>query len=171
MSIDYTHYIMQHKDNVKKGYEWLKEKEIIKDSNFLKDLINKHDMSKYTNEEYGAYDDYFYGKKKSDISDETKKKIDEAFDFAWLNHIHHNPHHWQYWLLKEDDNQGFKALEMPYDYVVEMICDWWSFSWKLNKLEEIFNWYDSHKNIVLNPNTKKLVESILENIKKELQKE
>ena len=33
-------------------------------------------------------------------------------------------------------------LEMPYDYIIEMICDWWSFSWQSGNLYEIFKWYE-----------------------------
>ena len=69
-------------------------------------LVN-HDQSKYDEEEYEAYDDYFYGKEGKDEDDIAV--IDNAFDYAWLHHIHHNPHHWQYWVLVNDDD-GTKAL-------------------------------------------------------------
>ena len=58
---------------------------------------------------------------------------------------------------------------MPEEYVVEMICDWWSFSHKSGNLEEIFDWYKSHKsNMIMHKNTKAMVEDILDKIKKEL---
>ena len=170
MSKAYTEYITEHRENVKKAYDWLKSHKIIK-GNFEKQIM-QHDASKYSDEEYDAYDDYFYTKNKLDKFNTYAKKqrIDEAFNYAWLHHIHENPHHWQYWVLKHDDEPE-EALEMPYEYVIEMICDWWSFSFKIDKLDEIFSWYNQHKGMVLHANTRKLVEEILENIKNELDKE
>ena len=53
-----------------------------------------------------------------------------------------------------------------------MICDWWSFSHITGNLYEIFDWYKVHtKKMILHENTKKLVEEILDKIKKELDKE
>ena len=55
---------------------------------------------------------------------------------------------------------------MPKVYILEMIADWWSFSWKSDNLEEIFDWYDKHKDkMLLHEKTRKLVEDILEAIK------
>ena len=117
-------------------------------------------MSKYSFFEYDAYDNYFYGTR--------TEKVESDFNYAWLHHIHNNPHHWQYWVLKHDDEPE-EALEMPIQYVYEMICDWWAFSFKKGDLKEIFGWYDKHKGMVLHPNTRKLVEDILDKIKKILE--
>ena len=158
MSIDYSNYIMEHVANVAKAYVWLREKEIISDE--LTTQINWHDVSKYLKDEYDAYDNYFYGKK--------TEKVKTEFNYAWLHHIHNNPHHWQHWVLVNDED-GTKALEMPREYVIEMICDWWSFSHKTGNLYEIFDWYKSHKkNMILHENTKKLVKELLDRIKEEL---
>lgn len=80
------------------------------------------------------------------------------------------PHHWQYWVLINDDpEEGEIVLEMPYCYILEMICDWWSFSWFKGNLLEIFSWYEEHKNYIkLHPNTRKLVEDILSRIQNKL---
>ena len=59
---------------------------------------------------------------------------------------------------------------MPREYVIEMICDWWSFSWNSGKLDEIFDWYDEHKDYIkLGKQTRKTVESILTEIKNKLE--
>ena len=161
MSTNYTQYIIDHKANVLKAYLWLKEHEIISLS--LKEQINAHDLSKYTEEEYDLYDNYFYGNK--------TEKVKREFDYAWVNHIHQNPHHWQYWVLINDED-GTKALEMPENYVIEMISDWWAFSHKSGNLYEIFDWYKKNKKRqILHENTRKLVEEILDKIKEELDKE
>ena len=161
MSTNYTQYIIDHKANVLKAYLWLKEHEITNLS--IEEQINAHDLSKYTEEEYDPYDNYFYGNK--------TEKVKREFDYAWLHHIHQNPHHWQYWVLINDED-GTKALEMPENYVIEMVSDWWAFSHKSGNLYEIFDWYKKNKKRqILHENTRKLVEEILDKIKTELEKE
>lgn len=158
MSQEYTSYITAHVANVQKAADWLYDHNIIPN----RISLGLHDVSKYQAEEYKAYDDYFYGNR--------TKEVEKAFNYAWLHHIHNNPHHWQYWVLKHDDEPE-EALEMPEEYVYEMIADWWSFSHKTGNLKEIFGWYEKHKGMVLHKNTRKLVEDILDKIKKELDKE
>ena len=58
---------------------------------------------------------------------------------------------------------------MPMNYLLEMICDWWAFSWAKENLYEIFDWYDDHKKrIKLSKNTRKTVEDILDKIRKKM---
>lgn len=175
MSIEYNEYLKEHIRNVGEALKWMRDRDIIPDK--LADdwawswegIGLAHDTSKYTIEEYDAYDDYFYGKEGKDEDDIAV--IDSAFDYAWLHHIHSNPHHWQYWVLLEDQGKT-KALEMPINYVYEMIADWWSFSWKSGNLREIFDWYERHREkMQLHPETRKLVENTLKAIESELDRE
>jgi hypothetical protein len=157
----YTNYIVEHCDNVSKAYYWLVDHKIIKDN--YSHRIKTHDLSKWT-EEYKAYDKYFYGGEKT-------KEVKDAFNFAWLHHIHSNPHHWQHWVLINDED-GTTALEMPEEYVIEMLCDHLAFSFKSGKLDEIFDWYKTHKaNMILHKNTKILYEDLLDRYKKALKEE
>ena len=60
-------------------------------------------------------------------------------------------------------------MDMPFNYIVEMICDWWSFSWSKGDLTEIFTWYDEHKDYIkLSNYTRRNVENILRQIKRKL---
>lgn len=161
MSYLYDEYLYDHINGVRKAYNWLLEHGIVSPNLDVK--VSEHDISKKDPEEYVPYDKYFYGGNKS-------FKVVNDFNYAWLRHIHHNPHHWQYWVLQHDDEPE-EALEMPENYVVEMICDWWSFSWKSGNLSEIFDWYEKHKDMKLHEKTRKLVEDILAEIKAELEKE
>jgi len=168
MSKQYDSYLLKHKENVTKAYRWMEENlpEIItQGANLEWQIVFGHDNSKTKSDEYEAYDEYFYGNNRS-------YAVKQAFDVAWLLHIHRNPHHWQHWVLINDDPKaGTVCLEMPYGYVIEMICDWWSFSWNSGNLNEIFKWYDEHKNYIkLHPNTRCLVEDILNQIYKKLEK-
>ena len=178
MSKAYDNYISEHQKNVKHGIAWILAKIKINDIFPNVDLqrlivtVKFHDASKLSSEEYDAYDAYFYG-------EERTPEIEEAFDYAWLHHIHENPHHWQHWILKEDDsvNDGdymaVKCLDIPDNYIIEMIADWWSFSWKnylitgnKKELYSIFDWYDAHLNsIKMHPNSKKKVEDLLAQIR------
>ena len=165
MSKKYDEYLKDHIKGVVKAYQWLCEhfEDIPKKMGIYMAFMNAHDTSKYSDSEYKAYDKYFYGGNKS-------YKVVNDFNYAWLHHIHNNPHHWQYWVLQHDDEPE-EALEMPYWYVIEMICDWWSFSWKSGDLYEIFDWYEKHKGMKLHKNTRKLVEETLKRIRDELDKE
>jgi len=180
MSIAYDNYLDSHRRCVSLGINWIfsrfTEDEIqnlFPKIRFSEVLINvrAHDASKYSDDEYNAYDDYFYAEKKTD-------EIKKNFDYAWLHHLHNNPHHWQYWVLKEDDGSKFefKALDIPDIYIVEMLADWWSFSWKeyllkhdRNDLYEIFNWYNGHKDaMIMSDKTVEKVEKFLDLLRDKL---
>ena len=172
MSVEYDEYLRNHILGVKQGLLWMYDnlKLSEEDRSALNDAINdfNHDQSKYTNDEYPAYDLYFYGNNRS-------FKVVQDFNYAWLHHIHNNPHHWQYWVLIEDDPKTDKraiGLKMPLKYVFEMIADWWSFSWRSGNLSEIFDWYQKHKEkIIMHDNTRKHIEGILDQIKHHIEEE
>ena len=164
MSREYDLYLQNHKENVKKGFDWIKENlpDLIRDDgiDYEHQIGFAHDASKSDPEEYDAYDAYFYGGNRS-------YGVVRDFRLAWLRHIHHNPHHWQYWILINDDpNEGEIIMDMPYNYILEMICDWWAFSWNSGNLNEIFDWYDKRKDYIkLSESTRLSVEVILGEIK------
>ena len=166
IGIDYERSV----NYAKSFYKWLKENipEIFEDFNkteqiLMENLILLHDNSKFKDSEYIAYDKYFYGGNKS-------YEVIQNFNKAWLTHIHNNPHHWQHWILINDDpDKGEIILDMPDIYIIEMICDWWSFSWKKGDLREIFNWYAARRDYMkLSDNTRKNVEYILDKMHKKL---
>lgn len=166
MSIQYDNYLTNHKNNVYRGYQWISENlpDILKpDVAYEYQLMYGHDASKSSDQEYHAYDAYFYGRNRS-------YQVVQEFNRAWLHHIHNNPHHWQHWVLINDNpNEGEIILDMPHLYIIEMVCDWWAFSWAKGNLYEIFNWYDEHKDYMkLSDKTRKTVDDILAKIKTKL---
>lgn len=168
MSREYNIYISQHKENVRNAYEWMTvhiPDKLPTGLSSALDNILSHDASKYEDDEYKAYDRYFYGGNRS-------YQVLEDFNRAWLTHIHRNPHHWQHWILCQDNpKEGEIILDMPIQYIVEMICDWWAFSWIKGDLTEIFKWYDERKDYIkLSPKTRKTVDDILAAIREELDK-
>lgn len=166
MSMEYDNYLTSHISNVKKAFDWLDENlpEVINLTTNAKHNIEfAHDRSKLEKDEYEAYDKYFYGGNRS-------HEVVSNFNKAWLLHIHRNPHHWQHWVLINDDpKNGSVAIDMPYDYIVEMICDWWSFGFVKGELTELFTWYDNRKDyIIMSDKTRFTVEDILKKIKEKL---
>lgn len=166
MSRAYDTYLERHLMGVKQAWLWISEHipYILRDD-VAYNGIEDHDKSKIQPDEYNAYDDHFYG------GDTTPEGLAE-FNRAWLMHIHRNPHHWQHWVLVNDDPiDGTIGLEMPHNNILEMICDWWSFSWSSPErdLHEIFSWYDEHKGrMILHDRTRVEVEYILGAIKDSL---
>ena len=166
MSARYDEYLEEHIGNVRNAYLWLRENcpgACPDDDTWSKveNLVFSHDYSK-RGVEYAAYDNYFYGNRSYECVRE--------FNYAWLHHIHNNPHHWQYWVLNTDD-EGEKILDIPHEYIVEMICDWFSFSFRDNKLDEILKYYDEHKQgMKLSQETRFKVESILKMIEEKVVK-
>jgi hypothetical protein len=76
-----------------------------------------HDISKFRPSEFIPYARYFYGQQPASLP------VKDAFDRAWLLHQHRNSHHWQFWVLREDDGDT-KLLDMPWAFRYEMVCDW-----------------------------------------------
>lgn len=171
MSKEYDLYLQEHKANVKKGFEWIRENlpELVDEhiNGKLGDLewqiCAAHDTSKNYSEEYNAYDRYFYGNNRS-------YQVVQDFNYAWLYHIHSNPHHWQYWILNNDDpEEGEIIMDMPYNYILEMICDWWAFSWSKGNLREVYDWYQKrYYYIKLSDRTRETVDDILRKIQLKL---
>ena len=173
MSQAYNEYLKDHIANVDKGFKWIK---ICIGMDAVHDILPDfdlpvlythfnwwgHDTSKTNPVEYDAYDAYFYGPDGIKSDSGPTEAVKRDFDKAWLRHIHLNPHHWQHWVLVEDDNSEPKPIEMPDRYILEMICDWWSFSWRTENLYEVFNWWNDHTDkIIFAEETRRKVEELL----------
>lgn len=164
MSDTYDLYLKSHLLNVRRGFRFLQEycPELILELpgvDWEYQILVSHDQSKYYPDEYEAYDRRFYLNNRS-INDQL------AFDRAFLTHIHRNPHHWQHWVFHSDDSKnGLTVVQMPYNYVLEMFCDWWSFSWMSKDLTTVFDWYSARINsIILHENSRAHLVNILNTV-------
>ncbi len=134
-----------------------------------------HDWSKFSPTEWGAYARYFYAPKPvaayGDARNhgglapsECERIIAQrraAFDRAWLHHQHANPHHWQHWVLREDDG-ATKALRMPEHFAREMVADWMGAGRAITGRWEAREWYEKNGTVmILNMHTRTLVERLL----------
>ena len=111
----------------------------------------KHDWSKFLPSEWFPYARFFYqpnGAKnvKRDSTGYYKPYDtgDYAFDFAWLLHQKRNRHHWQWWILPEDDG-GTKVLDMHHKDRLEMFCDWIGAGLAQGHGRDVAPWYEKNK--------------------------
>jgi hypothetical protein len=149
---EYKDYVLAHQARVEKFADWLLEHcpEVLDevDPDVFWDLIKAHDESKFSEEEFEPYAQKWFG---------DGKKTPE-YEAAWEHHWSNNEHHPEYWL----------GEDMPYIYILEMICDWGSFSIDKGDINELSEFYynkaknDQEKN--LSDATKEIIEEILEKI-------
>ncbi len=153
--IKYLRYVLRHK--------WFVMVACFERGLYWQGLV--HDISKLRPSEFFPYANFFYGNNNSIVKGRDKTGYykptdtgDGAFDFAWLLHQKRNPHHWQWWLLPEDEG-GLKILEMERQYLLEMLCDWNGAGKAQNNPTPIYEWYSKNKGkMQLHPNTIKQLE-------------
>ena len=160
---EYMEYIKDHINNVHKAFENMykikdKFEDIDRDDIYdaiesvkEKGIINIHDESKYSDEEFDAYRRYFYS-----IDDKEKEESEEDFELAWKHHYENNPHHPEYWI------KDGEPVDMKIEYIVEMACDWIAMSYSkggtaLKYLED----NREEKQKVMTENTMNILETIL----------
>ena len=90
-------------------------------------------MSKFELKESIPYANFFWGARNA--------KTIQDYKIASKFHKSRNPHHPEYWM-----NQNGETNDMPSTYIVEMICDWWSFGLSKNDPTKIFDFYKNNKN-------------------------
>ena len=156
---EYKDYVIKHKKNVFKFADWLEENlpDLFEnvDLDTFWDIIKEHDDSKFSEEEFEPYAQKWFGDKKKTLE----------YEEAWKHHYMNNEHHPEYWL----------GEDMPYIYILEMLCDWGSFSIDKGNFHELINYYyeqakdDKEKN--LSDATKEIIEEILGKIETILDKE
>lgn len=90
-----------------------------------------------------------------------RPRVQETFDRAWLHHIHASDHHWQHWILRQDDGT-IKLLPMPDAALREMVADWMGAGRAINGTWEVAKWYEQFKDrIELETQTRYTVERLL----------
>lgn len=134
--VKYLWYVLKHK--------WYVFLECWKVGIIWRGII--HDWDKFLPSEFIPYANYFYGESSSKTRHcKQTNNGDKAFDLAWLLHQKLNKHHWQWWILPEDDG-GTKILEMSPKYCKEMICDWIGASRAKGYNNNTIEWYKVNYN-------------------------
>lgn len=78
-----------------------------------------HDLSKYHPVEFWNGVKYYTGTASPHIGE----RKDKGYSDAWLHHHNHNKHHCEYWQDISPDTGISRPIEMPKEYLKEMICD------------------------------------------------
>lgn len=114
-----------------------------------------HDASKWDYEEFYGYAMHFFG-----------GGAPNNFAHAWLHHIHHNPHHWEHWIFPN----GFKGLEngcleMPQQYILEMVADWQGAGYAMKGSWDISDWLVKNwDKIKLHPDSRLYLAEVLDGL-------
>lgn len=176
-------YIKEHIANVQKAYytyfynnnkpihiDGIGEDEFRSYISSIKDAIDNHDASKFSDEEFYAYRREYNPteseRKQMEDDPEYKALIDEEYDKAWTHHFMNNDHHPKFWKVingKYSENNSPK--DMSLGAIIHMICDWESVSmyYGTNTLEWYLNNAKEEKND-MSDKTKDIVEQILRQI-------
>ena len=160
---EYLEYLHAHISNVNKAWDevlcpYIESSNMINGYNFnIEDIsrqIATHDKSKYTLTEFIPYLNHFY-------PCEGYEDISLEYDKAWLHHQQHNSHHWQNHVLIKDSGVTL-PLDMNFNDICEMLCDWHSFSY-VNSDSTAYNWYQNNKDkMLLSSNTCQILESMID---------
>ena len=146
LEADYTKYLIEHIENVKKAWSLMKSNQEVIDyiQDFTKEDnidgmisqldrdISEHDNSKFGKDEFNAYRKEFYPVSKEE-QDENKKE----YDRAWKHHYTHNLHHWDWYYHNN------RMDDMPIINVIHMICDWEAMGYKYGNNSK--KWYSENK--------------------------
>ena len=125
--------------------------------------ITNHDKTKLMDCEYYPYLYKFYPFN-SEVDHDLLVK---QFDLALNHHQKHNAHHWQYWILIDENGQT-KILDMDKIYIIEMICDWHSFTLTNPELTAYKWWNENKGNINVSLNTRIFIDKYIELFKEPL---
>ena len=157
----YIKYIIEHKKNIEKAFEEMKENSLIfqrYDDDILDALWERvlvHDESKYSEEEFIPYRKNFFP-----INAEEKENNKLDFDKAWEHHWKNNSHHWQYRKNKTSFNKDNKEEVLD---VLENVLDWMAMGYKFN--DRPYQYYENNKNnIILCDDERKYLEDLIYNI-------
>lgn len=128
-----------------------------------------HDLSKFHPTEFS--ESVMYYKEGSSPLKESKKA--NGYSMAKLHHCHCNKHHYEYW--QDCFDEGGKPLIMPYNYTLELICDYLAagkiyfkddFSYKVE-----YKWFLEHKYnnklIAMHPAVLEFIKRIFEQMAKD----
>lgn len=161
--IRYAQYVLRHKWHVmiacfRRGLIW-------------RGLT--HDFSKLRPSEWFPYAASFYGPQYPSVKDFHgdrrndvlssglyKERVRGRFDEAWLLHQKRNDHHWQYWLLVNDQS-GPRPLPMPHKARVEMLCDWIGAGLAQGKPDTRAWYLKNREKMILHPGTREWIENEL----------
>lgn len=113
-----------------------------------------HDLSKFYPCEFIASVKYYNG-----------DRNDLQYQHAWLHHIAHNKHHWEYWVDWDSSTGKYVLTEIPIKFLKEMYADIVGASKAYNKekfdKKEPYNYFIKSKTFIMSENSRKWLENEL----------
>lgn len=156
---NYKKYVDEHIENVNKAFSEFGPalcKALSIDLGRLKEMIEIHDQSKYSEEEFEGYRKYFYPTHLEDSESLNKY----AFDLAWNHHVKNNPHHPEFWVRQDEDTGELIPEDMPNTFIAEMLLDWQAMGYKFG--DNAYQYWNSDKcKKFLSTATREKVESVI----------
>lgn len=117
--------------------------------------VMNHDLSKYEEVEFEAYRRHYYPTS-AELDDTSSSELNEnLYQAAWKHHHQVNLHHPEHWY---EDMKS--PTSMPPEYIIEMLCDWWSVG--NSKGNTVFDWWESSK--TKSDERKKMTDFTLNNV-------
>ena len=80
----------------------------------------RHDLSKYSPAEFWCGVKNYQGGKRS--PNEMEREL-YGYSAAWMHHKGRNKHHFEYWTDYSKQTRRSEPVEMPVNYLLEMVCD------------------------------------------------
>lgn len=121
-----------------------------------------HDLSKFSPIEFFESIKYYSGVD----SPINLCKEKNGYSMAWFHHKGRNPHHYEYWVDNLDN--GGKAIQMPFKYALELICDYLgagrAYQGNNFTYQKEYEWWlkKSEHPLLMHPHTKLFITSVLE---------
>lgn len=167
MSIAYDEYLEKRNKHFRQACNWIKRSApdmlngITEDEfTFMRDFHHDVDTIPCL---YEPYDAHLFGKK------QTAKTASE-YRKAKVMRIHMNSYNWQYHVLITED-EGTILTEMSQMDILELICEWWSYSWENDDLWSIFAYYSKYSSkIKMHKKSSKELERLLNILEDRLNK-
>jgi len=136
-----------------------------------------HDMSKYGPSEFWLGCKYYKGY----MSPNNAERFDRGYSAAWLHHKGRNKHHLEYWIDygvgdQTGENSPLVGMKMPIRYTIEMFMDRVGASKNYQKEKytdksALIYYNNSKDHYLLHPDTKAMLEYLLEMLWKKGEKE
>lgn len=162
---EYKKYISNHIANIKKCYN-IYGKDLCNilnvDFDELGKLVEIHDLSKYSEEEFEGIRSYYFPTPSEESDEELRGFRKSKYNAAWLHHLRNNPHHPEYWMHSNTDDENFgKCDPMKPIYIAEMLLDWAALSIFFKSTAYIY-WHDSIHIKPMDQSTRDLVDKCIE---------
>ncbi|MBE7065302.1 MAG: catalase [Ruminococcaceae bacterium] len=122
-----------------------------------------HDLSKYSPAEFCAGAKYYQGTR----SPNAKERELYGYSTAWMHHKGRNRHHFEYWNDYNPKTRRTQPVEMPLEFLKEMICDRIAaskvYKGKKYKDSDALDYYNGEKHRLheIHPKTAEMTEYIL----------